>query len=151
MINRQQFMDYVIIPALQQIGLDSFAARELVLGTALQESHLTYLKQLGGGPALGVFQMEPATHDDIWKNFLHYNGSLAGKVQEITIETHADTLIHDLKYAAAMCRIHYYRRPEAIPDQGDLEAQAAYWKQHYNTPLGAGTVEEYIENWGRGL
>jgi hypothetical protein len=27
---------------------------------------------------------------------------------------------------------------------------ASYWKEHYNTYLGAGTVEEYIENWQSG-
>ena len=26
---------------------------------------------------------------------------------------------------------------------------AAYWKQYYNTPLGAGSVDEFIANWDR--
>jgi hypothetical protein len=26
---------------------------------------------------------------------------------------------------------------------------ADYWKQHYNTPLGRGTVEEFISNYQR--
>ena len=56
---------------------------------------------------------------------------------------------HDLEtndlYACAMCRIHYQRVREPLPDADDLEGQAAYWKAHYNTPLGAGTVEHFIE------
>ena len=35
------------------------------------------------------------------------------------------------------------RQPEALPEAGDIEGQAAFWKQHYNTPLGAGTVSKY--------
>ena len=35
-------------------------------------------------------------------------------------------------------------KPEALPEAGDLEGQAAFWKQHYNTPLGAGTVGKYM-------
>jgi hypothetical protein len=44
-----------------------------------------------------------------------------------------------------MARVHYLRRPEPIPT--DLTGQAEYWKKWYNTYLGAGTVEEYIENY----
>ena len=70
MLDADQFTRLIIRPALKIIGLDFRAAEELLLGTALQESRLTYLHQLGGGPALGLFQMEPGTHDDIWTNYL---------------------------------------------------------------------------------
>jgi hypothetical protein len=56
-------------------------------------------------------------------------------------------MIHNLHFAAAMCRIHYYRVPEALPEAGDISRQAEYWKAHYNTPLGAGTEQEYLTNW----
>jgi len=46
-----------------------------------------------------------------------------------------------------MCRIHYLRVPEPIPDT--IQGQAAYWKMHYNTELGAGTPQEYILSWYR--
>ena len=61
---------YVVRPALQEIGLWSQVAENLVLGTAVTESRLKYLKQLGKGPALGIFQMEPFTHNDIWRTHL---------------------------------------------------------------------------------
>lgn len=44
--------------------------------------------------------------------------------------------------AAAVCRLHYKLRPGNIPL--DLKGRAAYWKKHYNSELGAGTVEHYI-------
>ena len=33
---------------------------------------------------------------------------------------------------------------EALPEAGDIEGQGQYWKAHYNTPLGKGTVTKYV-------
>jgi hypothetical protein len=44
-----------------------------------------------------------------------------------------------------MCRVHYLRCPGTIP--AGLRAQAEYWKKYYNTPLGAGTVDGYVQAW----
>ncbi len=150
MIDIDQFKEYVIDPTLETLGLYSVAASELLLGTAIQESRLTYLKQLGGGPALGVFQMEPATHDDLWENYLKYHGDLAALVEDLTHrgwQATARDMIRNLAYAVAMCRVHYLRVPEALPDAGDIEGHARYYKQYYNTPLGKATEEQYLENW----
>ncbi len=87
MATKQQavFFQYSIIqPTLQQLGLWSVAAEELLLGTALIESNLIHRRQLGlGGPALSFFQMESATHNDIWENFLKYRAKLAGCVKQL--------------------------------------------------------------------
>ncbi len=151
MLDRKQFTEHIIRPALEAIDLYSEAAAELLLGTAIQESRLTYLKQLGGGPALGLFQMEPATFADIHANFLAYRAELSDKLLRICDIRKPEFMIHNLHYAAAMCRIHYYRDSQALPEVGDLPAQAAYWKRVYNTPLGAGTEQEYIDNWNKSL
>ena len=59
----------------------------------------------------------------------------------------SDALVtHDM-FAAAMCRILYRRIPVDLPSAGDIIAQAAYWKQYYNTPLGAGKKKEFINKW----
>jgi hypothetical protein len=148
------FAEIVIFPALTAIGLYSPAAEELVLGTALQESGLLYLHQQGG-PALGFFQMEPATHDDIWANFIEpddilyqeMNGLIA-RVGGLTLEQdRLNQLVGNAFYAAAMCRLLYRRVAEPLPAAGDLAGQAAYYKAHYNTPEGAATEAEYIANW----
>ena len=76
-IDLNQFKEFIIIPALQVVELYQPESVELVLGTCIQESHLQYLKQLGGGPALGVIQMEPATHEDIWDNWLLFGAIVA--------------------------------------------------------------------------
>jgi hypothetical protein len=63
MLNVASIRTQVIYPALNKMGMWSEAAGELVLGTAIVESNHTYLKQHGDGPALGLWQVEPATHD----------------------------------------------------------------------------------------
>lgn len=149
-LDREQFVDLIIGPTLEALGLHSLSAIELLLGTALQESRLCWLHQLGGGPALGVYQMEPNTHKDIWENYLAYRPALAQRIPHIgAMKPHPMMMVGNLWYATAMARIHYLRAPEALPAAGDLEGQAAYWKKYYNTELGAGTVDEYIRNWNR--
>ena len=61
----------------------------------------------------------------------------------------AERLIWDLRYAAIMCRIHYRRIKAALPDGDDVWALAHYWKDRYNTHLGAGTVQEFVNNYRR--
>lgn len=159
MINPNQLMDNIIVPALVVVGADSESARELVLGTAIQESRLTYLRQLPRqvngqmvqGPAVGLWQMEPNTHDDIWTNYLAYRPDLAEALNSLAAPANghpsSNELIGNLWYGAAMCRIHYRRVSDPLPEQGDYEGHAAYWKEHYNTFEGAGSEEEYLDNW----
>ena len=136
----------VIRPALEKLGLWSTAAEELVLGTAIVESSLIYLRQHGDGPALGLWQVEPATHDDLYANYLSYRQELSARLMELRAPALSmeENLASNLMYGAAVCRLCYYRQPGALPEAGDLEGQAAFWKQHYNTPLGAGTVGKYM-------
>ena len=147
MLNVLQFRLNVVRPVLEAIGSHSMAAENLVLGTALQESNTHYLRQLAEGPACGLFQMEPATHDDIWDNYLGYRNELSGQVSSFLVpgRERVEQLIWNLAYATAMCRVHYRRVPEPLPDATDIQGLAAYWKQHYNTSQGKGTVQEFAE------
>lgn len=49
------------------------------------------------------------------------------------------------KIGAMFGRLHYLRIAEPVPDS--LAGQAQYWKRHYNTEAGAGTVSQYIRSW----
>lgn len=147
-LDSKQLRLYVVRPALQAIGLWSPTAENLVLGTGIVESKLTYLKQLGAGPALGLFQMEPFTHNDIWRTTL-WGKELGMKVGNLirpwgsTSYPDPAEMISNLNYAAAMCRVHYRRIRAPLPGN-EPEGLAGYWKQYYNTPLGAGTVEKAL-------
>lgn len=52
-------------------------------------------------------------------------------------------LAYDPLLALVMTRLKYMLISEEIPDS--VEGRARYWKKHYNTEDGKGTVQEYIE------
>lgn len=139
----------VIRPVLAVVGLGDEAAEELLLGTALQESGGGRFLAQRGGPALGLWQMEPRTHDDIWENYLAHRDELAGRVRSLTMPGLAPQaqLAGNLCYACAMARLVYERIAAPLPAAGDTAAQAAYYKTHYNTDGGAATVAAYLANW----
>jgi hypothetical protein len=132
-----------------EVGLHTLAAEDLVMGTAAQESHLKYVKQLGSGPALGLFQVEPFTYNDYWDNFVDDRSDLRESILHAIRtegEPRPDRVIWDLRYASIMCRIHYRRIRSPLPQHGDISGYAAYWKKYYNTIHGSGTEEEFIKN-----
>ena len=116
------------------------SAIDLLLGTAAQESAFgTYLKQVNG-PALGAFQMEPATFYAVkeW-SVRRFPLVLEGR--------YATELEYDLSIAILSARLNYLSKPDSIPES--LQGQAAYWKKYWNTYLGKGTIEQYVKNWQR--
>ncbi|MDP3414532.1 hypothetical protein [Falsiroseomonas sp.] len=151
-----KFTAQVIDPALAALALDPpdrlVGVRQLLLGTALQESGLRHLRQLANrdgtrGPALGYFQMEPATHDDIWRTFLAFRPALTARVRAVpglaAGQPKAEVLVHHHVYAAVMARLRFRRAPGVLPAAGDVQAMGAYWKAHYNTVLGKGRASEF--------
>ena len=132
---------------LIDLDLYSEAAENLLMGTAAQESGLgEYIRQLGNGPALGIFQMEPATFKDIVQNCLQYKPELAKLVMSVSgvNALRSEYLEYNLALSICMCRIHYLRVSEKMPD--NLTGWAKYWKEYYNTRLGKGIEEEFIRN-----
>lgn len=150
MINLSQFKSLIVTPALDAVVLGGTTAINLVTGTPVQESGLIYLHQLGAGPALGVCQMEPATHDYLWTlpNMASGKaGSLGMRVlAAINPEVGApfsvppaELMVWNLYYSVIMCRIKYLSSPSALP-ANNATALANYWKTVYNSELGAGQV-----------
>ena len=123
--------------------------------TAAQESHCgKYIEQING-PALGIFQMEPATVTDTYSNFLKYKPLLLSIVEQFTVmhpySEQAANLNQraNLPYQIVMARVYYMRFSEKIPPYVDVWALARYWKKYWNTPLGKGTPEEALANYRR--
>lgn len=153
----KQLHRFVVKPALEHIGLAGLAAERLVIGTGLTESGLVYLDQKGRGgedgwgPALGLFQMERATFNDHMKWLTPREGyagqpKLLAALRELGCAATWQSdpwrdMAGNLYFAAAMCRIHYRRAPERLPD--DLDGMAALYKLRYNSPLGAATPEDF--------
>lgn len=117
----------------------------MLLETACVESNCgQYIKQVNG-PACGVFQIEPNTAKDIQNNFLKYKSKyqLYHDLLYIKSLTLEENLCYNLAYSIFMCRMFYLRIKETIPNT--VEERAKYWKKYYNTELGKGTVEKYLE------
>ena len=144
------FRSLIVRPTLEELGMWSPAAENLVYGTAITESDLAYLKQMGDGPALGFWQMEPATFYD-HRKYLARRLDLFDKVKPMALihPLKPEEMIWNLKFACAMCRIHYWRIPEQLPEAKDIPGLAAYWKRHYNTHLGAGETVDFITKAGQ--
>ena len=140
-LDTRQLKTLIVTPTLQALHLASPAAINLVTGTALAETRAAYVRQIGGGPALGLWQMEPATHDDCWTNFLNFpaQSHLATVCTRMRAPDLAATaqLVTNFRYACAMARIRFYRVREALPASTDAAGLSAYHKVHYNTAQGA--------------
>lgn len=142
----------VVRPALQCAGIWSEAREQLVLGTGAVESSYKYVQQIGGGPALGWFQCERLTHDDMWQNFIEHRLELKTKLRLLCegMERHG-ALVCFPQYAAAMCGVHYLRNRYALPSAGDAQAMAEYHKRHYNTALGKTDPAESVVHFQRAI
>lgn len=146
-MNKQQFVKYVIEPVLRSMGLYSEEAVRLLLMIMAHESRKGYYIKQTVGPACGVYQMEPATHDDILK-FLYRNGRHLIVQKFLMNSPHtaseAEEMIGNLYYATAMARAFFLRFPEPLP-KGSDEALAKYAKQRWNTSAGKATWQDYLQ------
>lgn len=155
-LDPRQFRDLIVRPVLSLLSLPSPLTSELLLmGTAAQESRFRYLKQLGSGPALGLFQMEPATFRDLWDRVV-LRTSIGRDVQAFLVPgvDPLSQLVWNLHFSCAMCRLHYFVRDFVMPKDPSSSLSlpsplvlGRIWKQHYNTEKGKGTVEEFIHNY----
>nr|BDD47796.1 hypothetical protein 14 [Deltaproteobacteria bacterium] len=152
---------HLVMRVLVDAGLYTVEAQELLMMTAAVESHCgQYIRQFGGGPALGIFQMEPATMQDIFTNFLVYRPELKALVEPFSYEQPLLALEASLPFQILMTRIHYMRFKDPLPEyktsmnyvggfreptQSWRERAAEYWKLYYNTPRGKGTSSKAVE------
>lgn len=148
MIKSSQLKELIIKPTLSAIRLYSESAVELLMFTCAVESKGgSYIKQLKG-PAMGIYQMEPRTHNDIWQNYLRNRTDVLYIIQSninVARMPEPDRMIYDLQYATAMARVHYFRAKGALPDPKDIEGIWAYYKEHYNTNLGKSTKDKSMK------
>lgn len=144
MIDPDDTLRHVIEPVLRHLDMYSKDAARLLLATAWAESEVkgaTKLVQING-PALGMYMIEPDTHDDVWHNWLDYRPEIAAKVRKLIAPdpSRLDQLKTNSAYATAIARIIYRRDPEPLPS---TPAEAAtYYKRVFNTPKGKAKIEE---------
>ena len=140
----------LIQTTLKPLNLYSVDAEELLCATCAQESLLgKYRRQGNGGPALGIFQMEPEDFNDIWTNYLAYHPNLAMDIGKLatTQPPRPVELVTNDPFSIAMARVQYLRAPGTLPAATDLQGLWAYYKAHYNTPEGAATQDQFVRNY----
>jgi len=152
-MNMRHFREYVIFPTLEHLAGDDMpwiatkAAANLLLGTAMAESRLVWLVQHNGGPARGVYQIEPATADWLMRDYLpNRQGVLFERVCALKTDVTSleSELCWNLALATAIARARFVPVPEPLPDADDWLGLAGYWKRFYNTSAGMGTEEHFM-------
>lgn len=143
----------IIRPALEVTGLWSPSSENLLLGTSLVESGLQLVKQLGNGPALSFFQIEPKTYSDVIRYLKRADRKdLSDRIKSacfLDIYPEASSLAWNMRLAVLIARIRYKWVPEPLPEPDNILGMAEYWKRYYNTEKGAGTIDKYLTAWNR--
>lgn len=163
-LDPRQLRDLIVRPALQALALPGDERIEkLVMGTAAHESEgFRLIKQVGGGPALSPWQIEPGT--------LRYTIATASEALRMKLlaftavtpwsspgsplaEQILDQLPGNLYLGAACCRAIYYYKPFKLEElgAGEPEKAAKVWKRVWNSPAGKGTEGAFLANWRRYL
>ncbi len=157
-MNARDFRSLVVRPTLDYMAawndrFRSAAAEELLVATAAHESGgFRHDRQLGGGPARGFFQIEPATFDDVVERYVaeirpEWRDLIGGLVLPLASPT--DQLVWNQALGCAVARLRYYMAPAPLPSAGDRAGLAAYWKRHYNTAAGAGDEDGFLASLAR--
>lgn len=141
----------IIRLSLGAISRYSPAAEEILLMIAAHESNMGRFPQQIGGPALGIYGMEPDTESDIWITYLAYRPELVRKIIAICAVTGPNraALRDNPLYATIMARLKLWRAPRPLPPPDDIAAMSLYAKQHYNSRLGKATPEKYAADYAR--
>lgn len=141
----------IVRPTITRMGLWSEPAEQLLLMVAAHESAgWTFCRQHPSGPALGFYQLEPATLADLfhWLKLKPKWRDLMSREFK-AVEPQPDRLVFDPVYATACARMQFYRRPEPLPHHDDLDGLAAYCKRFWNTEAGKATPEKYRADFER--
>lgn len=133
-----ELLTLVIIPALAQLplGMDSVRARIMLVAIALQESRIQYRRQLGNGPARGLWQFELGSiygtaSGKTWGIYVHpaTRGPLMAlcalhKVAFQPLAIHAELEKNDI-FACGVARLLLWSDAQGLPDIDDPQGA---WK-----------------------
>lgn len=146
-MRKDQLTELVIIPTLKEIPVgfsdEAVMAAQMVIA---HESMCGECIAQTRGPALGIIQMEPTTHDDVWK----HGDSIKKNARTLKItgffsKAHppAERLIYDLRYNIFMLRQKLFMAPGALP--GNAKDMSVYLKKHWNGD-GKATPKKYYDD-----
>ncbi|MFY9088968.1 hypothetical protein [Arcobacter aquimarinus] len=118
-------------------------AVEMIVETAVAETGLGQITDRTVGAGMGLTQFDELSFKDI-KN---RNMKLRPKIlKELGVDLQLiewDDLRYNDFLSLLFTRLFYRLKGDPIPKT--IEERAKYWKLHYNTEDGKGTVEHYLE------
>lgn len=136
----------LIKTTLTPFGLYSDDVCELLMFTFANESHCGMYRHQINGPALGIGQMEPFTHDDIWANYLKYHPILTKEISDKFGGFLTSALLETSDpYSIIFARLQYLRYPDKIPPGNDLDAIWLLYKKRYNSNSGAANKQQAMD------
>lgn len=152
-MDAKQLLELIITPTHKYMGgnYQSDSADLLSLCTAAIESDCGYYIKQVNGPALGIWQMEPATFVDL---HCHSDALVEGSPISClfsgfeVVSISLPNLYLSPMYACAMARLKYSMDPNPLPEvtgncKVDERAFYDYYKRVYNTELGKSTFAKW--------
>ncbi|MCJ8292903.1 MAG: hypothetical protein MJK15_00720 [Colwellia sp.] len=154
-MNKDQIVELVIRPTLKAIpkGYTDESVLAITMIIAHESKRGEYIKQAGTGPALGLIQMEPRTHDSTWKfgDSIRKNALKLGIITQYQYDRFehppAERLIYDTRYNVFMARQRLFMKKGALPK--DVKNMSKYLKQHWNSAGGAADNYSYSDDYAR--
>lgn len=143
-IKPEQLLSEIIRPTLESMG-DTYSkpgADILLLATAAQETHCGYWLRQVSGPALGIYQCEPATHNMV----MDWAGT-TGHRDVLPAYCSSGRMVYDLRYATKIARLLYFSWPDPLPHPSDVDGMWKMYKKCFNSSLGAATELQFKNNW----
>lgn len=135
----EELRSFVIGPTLEHLGetgQQALAAENLLLGTAAQESELGFHLRVKRARGLGIYQITPQIHVNIWDRYLIDYPDLASNIRglasqhEFLAHPHAE-LATNLSYATAIAWMVYRRTNRALPPADDVLGLGKFWFRHF--------------------
>lgn len=132
----------LVINRLKTWGLYSPEVVELMCMIVAHESGGgVHRVQVGGGPALGLFQIERKTHDSIWAN----SDTIVARAKRFGFIQRQDALLDDV-YSIFMAR--HYIAMDSSPVPKTEQEQSEYCKSYWNR-TGAASPKKYLDDYRR--
>lgn len=139
MINYNQMQD-IVTEILKDMQAFKPQARDAIMMIIAHESNCgKYWRQIGGGPALGIIQMEPWVHDDTWEHC----DSINERAGLLSIKKNIKQLERSIEYNVFMARCRLLMDVKPLPN--DLPGMSAYLKKYWNSDSGKAEHDSYLK------
>lgn len=144
----RELQHLVIRPTLEYLGDFSPAAQTLLVATAAMESELGFHLCEPQTRGLGVYRINPRSHQLLWDQYLAKDPELASKVRglasqhEFLAHPHLE-LTTNLRYATAIAWLLYKRKNKPLPEATDIPAMGKFWRRHFHSRPQA-TLEAFM-------